>query len=78
MVHTKTEPSYLFTIEDVKTSKCKSGPSMMVDASGFFAPVETKLFRTILKEQCLKLDVILPENWHLQFRPMASLPLWST
>eukprot|EP01127_Copromyxa_protea_P013383 TRINITY_DN3594_c0_g1_i1.p1 TRINITY_DN3594_c0_g1~~TRINITY_DN3594_c0_g1_i1.p1 ORF type:complete len:341 (-),score=70.30 TRINITY_DN3594_c0_g1_i1:150-1067(-) len=56
IVHTKTDPSYVFAMEDVRTAKCKSGPSMMVDAAGFFAPVETKLFRTILKEQCKQVN----------------------
>jgi hypothetical protein len=56
-VHTKTDPSYIYAMEDIRTAKCRSGPSLMVDAAGFFAPVETKLFRTILAEQCKRLDV---------------------
>lgn len=78
MVHTKTDPSYLYTMEDIKTSKCKSGPSMMVDASGFFAPVETKLFRTILKEQCKRLDVSFVRTQRLisDRRTESLLLLW--
>lgn len=74
LVHTKTDPSYIYLMEDIKTSKCKSGPSMMVDASGFFAPVETKLFRTILKEQCKKPGVcfLTTERLNLLARWQAS------
>lgn len=76
MVHTVTDPSYLSVLEDVKTSKCRAAPSVAVDKVQFFAPAETKLFRTLLKEQCQVLDVrclILPLN----FRQVAT-HLWSS
>jgi len=57
IMKTKTDPSYAYAIEDMKGGPpCRSGPSTYTDNAGYFAPVETTIFRTILTEQCKQKD----------------------